>query len=232
MEKSVLIVEDEPLIADDLVCYLEDMGIQDIDVSLKYDDALKKLSEQDFSLAMLDVNLSGDKDGIDLANFINRQKPVPFIYVTSYYDQSTLSRAKATNPYGYILKPFDKQEVYVNVEMAFHKIRLSSGQKPDKFFVKDKEGLIPIEPKDILYVEAFDNYAKVFTADQSYIISHTLKSIENKLIPFGFERVHKSYLINFAHISRINEGYVFFGEQTIPIGRAYKAAFMSKIALL
>lgn len=232
MDKSVLIVEDEPLIADDMSFHLEDMGIKNIEVALKYDEALEKLTRKNFDLALLDVNLSDRRDGIDLANSINRQRKVPFIFVTSYYDEKTINRAKATNPYGYIVKPFDKEEVYVNIEMAFHKIALNKLEKPERFFVKDKDGLVPIDPLDIWYVEAFDNYAKVFTETQSYIISHTLKSIEGKLLPFGFERVHKSYLINFSKISRICEGYVFFGETTVPIGRAYKSAFMSKIALL
>ncbi|HNP19206.1 MAG TPA: response regulator [Fulvivirga sp.] len=232
MGKSVLIVEDEPLIADDLLYHLEDMGIESVDVALKYDEARKKITENAFDLALLDVNLSGERDGIDLAHFINRQQPVPFIFVTSYYDSNTLNRAKQTNPWAYILKPFDKREVTINVEMAFHKIALLASQRPERFFVKDKDGLLPVNPDDIHYVEAFDNYAKVFTEDQSYIISHTLKSVEDKLIPYGFDRVHKSYLINFSKISRISEGYVFFGEAAIPIGRAYKMAFMSKIALL
>jgi DNA-binding LytR/AlgR family response regulator len=232
MGKSVLIVEDEPLIADDLLFHLEDMGIEKIDVALKYEEARKKITENNFDLALLDVNLSGERDGIDLANFINRQRPLPFIFITSYYDQDTLSRAKQTNPWAYILKPFDKRDVTINVEMAFHKIMLNASQTPERFFVKGKEGLLPVDPLDIHYVEAFDNYAKVFTEDKSYIISHTLKSIEDKLLPYGFDRVHKSYLINFSKISRISEGYVFFGEAAIPIGRAYKIAFMSKIALL
>lgn len=232
MKRSVLIVEDEPLIADDLSFCLEDLGIDYVDVALRYDDAEQKIAQKEFDLALLDVNLSGDRDGIQLANFINRQSRTPFIFVTSYYDTETLNRAKDTNPYGYILKPFDKEEIKVNIEMAFHKIALNFTQKDDKFFVKDKDGLLPIAPTDILYVEAFDNYAKVFTSNEHYIVSHTLKSIESKLIPYGFERVHKSYLINFSEISRIGEGNIFFGETAIPLGRAYKRSFMSKINLL
>lgn len=232
MKRSVLIVEDEPLIADDLLFCLEDLGIDYVDVALKYDEAESKIVQNEFDLALLDVNLSGDRDGIHLANFINDQRRTPFIFVTSYYDSETLNRAKNTNPYGYILKPFDKEEIKVNVEMAFYKIALEATSKSDQFFVKDKEGLLPIAPADILYVEAFDNYAKVFTANQHYIVSHTLKSIESKLIPYGFQRVHKSYLINFSKISRIGDGNIFFGETPVPIGRAYKSAFMSKINLL
>lgn len=234
MPKSVLIVEDEPLIADDLSFHLSDIGIPQVMISLRYEDAIKKLAEHSFDLVLLDVNLSGDRDGIDVANFINRNNPVPFIFITSYYDQGTIERAKKTNPIAYILKPFNKQDIQVNVEMAFHKIqaRVTETSKPEKFFIKDKEGLVSIAPEEIDFVEAFDNYAKVFSGEQSFIISHTLKSIEDKLVLFGFERIHKSYLINFSRISMISEGYAFFNQAKVPIGRAYKSDFMSKIALL
>ncbi|MEZ4944235.1 MAG: response regulator [Cyclobacteriaceae bacterium] len=231
MGKSVLIVEDEPLVADDLLFHLEDIGIDQVEVALKYDQALEKLKQKQFDLALLDVNLSGDRDGIDLAHFINKQQATPFIFITSYYDESTLNRAKLTNPLAYILKPFDKRDVTINIEIAFHKIALNA-QKPDRFFVKDKDGLLPVSPEDINYVEAFDNYAKIFTATRSHIISHTLKSIEDKLIPFGFDRIHKSYLINTKNVTRISDGYVFFGEVAVPIGRAYKSSFLSKISML
>lgn len=233
MDRSVLIVEDEPLIADDLAFHLEDIGIQKVMIALRYEEAIEKIANSRFDLVLLDVNLSGDRDGIDVANFINRNRRVPFIFITSYYDSGTLDRAKKTRPIAYILKPFDKQDIQVNVEMAFHKIEIEVGaNKPEKFFIKDREGLISISPEEIDYVEAFDNYAKVFSSNQSFIISHTLKSIEDKLTAHGFVRIHKSYLINFSKVSMISEGYVFFNEQKVPIGRAYKTAFMEKISLL
>ncbi|MEP5611216.1 MAG: response regulator [Cyclobacteriaceae bacterium] len=233
MEKSVLIVEDEPLIADDLSFHLQDIGVASIKIALKYEQAIELMAKHSFNLLLLDVNLSGERDGIDVAKFANRSNPTPFIFITSYYDDATLVRAKATDPIAYILKPFSRQDIKVNVEMAFHKIQQADQiTKPDKFFIKDRDGLISISPEEIDYVEAFDNYAKVFSGDQSFIISHTLKSIEAKLVLHGFERVHKSYLVNFSRISMISEGFIFFNVVKVPIGRAYKSDFMSKISLL
>ena len=233
METSVLIVEDEPLIADDLSFHLQDIGIVNVQIALKYEQAIDKISSHTFDLILLDVNLSGERDGIDLANFINKNQPIPFIFVTSYYDEETLARAKEANPIAYILKPFNKQDIHVNIEMALHKLGNKTPREvSDKFFIKDKDGLISISPDEIDYAEAFDNYAKVFSGEQSFIISHTLKSVEEKLTAFGFERVHKSYLVNFSRISMISEGYIFFGASKVPIGRAYKSDFMSKISML
>lgn len=232
MNASVLIVEDEPLIADDLSFHLNDMGILDVEIALKYDTAIQKLGAKTFDLVLLDINLSGERDGIDIARFINNQQKTPFIFITSYYDKDTLNRAKEMGPAAYILKPFDKKDIHINVELALHKSNSSSDTKQEKFFIRDKDGLVSIDPEDIDYVEALDNYAKVFTGKESYFISHTLKSIEDKLKLHGFERIHKSYLVNFARISMISEGYVFFNDLKVPIGRAYKADFMSKIALL
>lgn len=233
MEKSVLIVEDEPLIADDLSFHLEDIGIEKIKIALTYESAIASIAEYGFDLILLDINLSGERDGIHVANFLNKNSTTPFIFITSYYDQETLDRAKQTHPFAYILKPFNKEDIRVNIEMAFHKITEGKQQtNQEKFFIKDKEGLVSILPEEIDYVEAFDNYAKVFSSSHSFIISHTLKSVEDKLLTYGFVRVHKSYLANFSRISMISEGYIFFGKTKIPIGRAYKSDFMSRVSLL
>lgn len=232
VSRSILIVEDDPLIADDLYFILQDVGIKDVDVALQYDKALRLLSEKTYDLALLDVNLSSEKDGVDLAEFINSNVKIPFIFITSYYDKDTLRRAKEMNPSAYILKPFDKYDIQVNVELSLHKLANSKASEIEKIFVKDKGKMISVDPQKIDFVEAFDNYSKVFLESQAHILSHTLKSIEAKLEPYSFVRVHKSYLVNFSRITMISDGFIYFGEHKIPIGRAYKAGFMSKISLL
>jgi len=232
MNKSVLIIEDEPLIAQDIFYCLKDIGINNVKISLKYESAIKEIGECNYDLILLDINLSGEQDGIDIANFIINTNPTPFIFITSYYDKQTISRAKQTNPAAYILKPFNKQDIQVNVEMVLHKASCNKLNKPEKIFIKEKKELISINPAEIDYVEAYDNYAIVHIKGKSHIISHTLKSIEEKLSDSGFERIHKSFLINFSRISMISGGNVFFEEKEIPIGRAYKSEFMAKISAL
>ncbi len=231
-ETKVLVVEDEPLIAEDLAMQLRELGLTDIKIALTYDDAVQIVSEEKFGLILLDINLGGEKDGIDLASFINEQCPSPLIFITSYYDSDTIERAKKVNPAAYILKPFNKQDILVNVEMVLAKSSLKPCTKPEKFFIKNKDGLVSIDPMNIDFVEAFDNYAKVFSGNNAYILSHTLKSVADKLQSYGFERVHKSYLINFSRISMISEGFIFFNDIKVPIGRSYRSDFMSKIAML
>lgn len=85
---------------------------------------------------------------------------------------------------------------------------------------------------DIVYVEAFDNYANVFTEKDKFIISHTLKSVEEKLLPFGFIRIHRSYLINFAHVDSLSEGYVFLKGHKVQIGKSYRKDFIEGLSML
>src|SRR5687767_12744366 len=114
----VLIVEDEPLIAENIAMYLNN---NDFTVSgIAYDDeeALKELKTNPPDAVLLDVNLESAKDGISIAEFINLNNRIPFVYLTSYSDKQTLDRAKNTNPAGYIVKPFNEQTLYTTLQIA------------------------------------------------------------------------------------------------------------------
>ena len=80
-------------------------------------------------MILLDVKIKGDQDGIELGGIIKEQYKVPFVYITSYSDKETVSRAKQTQPLGFIVKPFTKDDVYAAIEVAlFNKNRLASIQ--------------------------------------------------------------------------------------------------------
>jgi DNA-binding LytR/AlgR family response regulator len=229
--KSILIVEDEPLIADDIAGTLKEKGYGVMGPVDNAEEASTILSKTKPNLVLLDIQIKGKRDGIELASEIRSKYKLPFIFITSFYDRATLDRAKTTEPQAYIVKPFDEKDLVINIEMALYKHR-----KPllttDKIFVKDKSEMIALDVKEILYAEAFDNYTKVFTAKQHYIISHTLKQVEEKLSAKSFVRVHRSYLVNFEKVSSINESNICLGLIKIPIAQAFRQELMERITLL
>ena len=227
---KILIVEDEPLIADDIEAILTKAGYEVVAIVDEAIDALDAVQKHQPDMALLDINIEGNSDGIDLAGKLD----IPFVFLTSYYDQKTLDRAKKTNPSGYIVKPFNESDLIVNVEMALAKKQQANKQTlpPEKLFVKNGSEIISVMSDEIIYVEAFDNYANLFTEQSKYIISHTLKSIEEKLSPLGFLRVHRSFLINFAHVDSVSEGYVFLKGHKVLLGKSYRKDFLESLQML
>jgi len=232
-KSSILIVEDEPLIADDIAMILEQNDYTISGIVDNGADAIEELQKLKPSMALLDINIEGDMDGVKLAHHINRDFSIPFLFLTSYYDNNTLQRVKATNPWGYIVKPFAEGDLVANIELALMKSGKTIGvPSNDKFFIRDHNELNSIDPADILYVESDDNYANIFTSERKHVVSHTLKSVEEQLVGLEFVRTHKSYLVNFSKVTSIHEGYVFIEEVKIPIGRTYKDQLLKSLSIL
>lgn len=116
----VLVVEDEPLIAEDIRETLDNIDFEVSGVAYDSDAALLELAENTPDIVLLDVNLGSELDGIDIAAIINKKYQIPFIYLTSYADRATVDRAKHTRPMGYIVKPFDERDLFTTLEIALH----------------------------------------------------------------------------------------------------------------
>ena len=118
---SILIVEDESIIALDIRTNLESKGYQVAGQADRGEDAIKKAGELHPDLILMDINLKGEIDGIVAATQIRIQYDLPVIFLTAFADQSTLERARQAQPYGYILKPFEERELSIAIEMALYK---------------------------------------------------------------------------------------------------------------
>ncbi len=118
---QILIVEDEPIVAVDLKVRLELLGCQVAGAVPSGERAIAMAGQCRPDLVLMDIRLEGRMDGIEAAREIRRQWRLPVVYLTAYADDTTLERAKVTEPYGYILKPFKERELKTVIEMALYK---------------------------------------------------------------------------------------------------------------
>src|SRR5574338_340603 len=121
---KILIVEDENIVAIDLKKTLENLDYEIIDIVRSGEKAIQKAVELGPGLILMDIMLEGELTGIDAAREIRNRKDIPVIYLTAYANQSTLSQAKLTQPFGYIIKPFDEKNLVSTIEMALYKHKL------------------------------------------------------------------------------------------------------------
>ena len=124
MENSnILIVEDEYIVAEDIKDTLESGGYSVVGISETGEEAIRETAKHYPDMVLMDLNLKGEFDGIETAKKIKTLTDIPVIYVTAYTDRKTLERAKTTEPYGYIVKPYNDREIITTVEMALHKYK-------------------------------------------------------------------------------------------------------------
>lgn len=117
-EVKVLIVEDEPIIAEDIATSLMNNDFDLAGIAYNKEDALLELKKNNADIVLLDINLNGGEEGIEIAEEINKTYHLPFIFLTSYSDKSTLLHAKNSQPAGYIVKPFTDAGLYACLEIA------------------------------------------------------------------------------------------------------------------
>lgn len=133
-DTCILIVEDEPFIAQDISEFLREAGYRIQDICFDAASARESLENNVPDLCILDIHLGKGEDGISLAHAINRKWRVPFIFLTSYTDDATLERAKGTLPYGYISKPIQFDSLKSTIEIALHNFK--NRKEPQPFTVE------------------------------------------------------------------------------------------------
>lgn len=116
-----MIVEDESIIAEDLADSLKTMGYEVVDIVSSGEEAILIAAEKQPNLILMDVMLQGEMDGVTAAEQIQSNLQIPIIFLTAYTDNKTLQRVKATNPFGYIVKPFEERNLHLTIEIALQR---------------------------------------------------------------------------------------------------------------
>jgi len=117
----ILVVGDEGIVAEEIRSRLKRLRYRVAAVAFSGEEAIKKAEETHPDLVLMDIRLRGDIDGVEAAQEIRARFDIPVVYVTAYADEATLQRAKTTEPYGYILKPFEDKELRTGIEVALYK---------------------------------------------------------------------------------------------------------------
>ena len=249
MEKvKILVVEDEIIIADNICDILEDLGYEVLEPAISYTEALETLAEEKPDLALLDIQLAGRRDGIDLAWKIRDEYNIPFIFLTSNADTITVERAKKVNPPAYLLKPFDKNDLYTSIEIALYNhsqnVSVQSVEETQKsevtdedivlkdaLFVKHKQVFQKVKFEDILFLKSEHVYIRIVVKNKKeYLIRGSLSKFATRL-PSYFFKLHRSYIANLHALDTIGLLNITVGGHEIPLGRGYRNELMQKINL-
>ncbi|MDC0008094.1 response regulator [bacterium] len=237
----ILIVEDNVIIADDMQSMLEEIGYEIVDNVIVYEQAEEVLKTQQVDLVLIDIILASDKTGIDLGRHIREHYDIPFIFVTSNSDRATVENAKMVKPNGYLVKPFEQQDLYTSIEIALSNftqstknsgansqhapeedIAVSNSVLKDSIFVKKQHLYYRIQFGDIQFIKADNVYLEVNTIDKKFLVRSPLKDYLEKLPKHKFYRAHKSYIVNVDHIDAINSKDIMINNNLIPISKEFK----------
>ncbi len=134
-KKQILVVEDESIIAEDLRESLISLGYAVPSVESSGEKAIKKIEDSRPDLVLMDIVLQGQKDGIETAKEVHDRFDIPVLYITSYSDEHILERAKITEPYCYIIKPFRERELRINIEIAIYKHQMEKKLKESEYWL-------------------------------------------------------------------------------------------------
>ena len=173
----VLIIEDDPIIAEDIKEMLTNVNYSVVGISYDKDDAFELINKTKPDLILLDINLNGNYEGFEIADYINKLRKIPFIYLTSYSGTEILERAKKTMPMGYIVKPFNERELYSNIEISL--FNFSKFMLPVELNRENLNQLIvnPLTQKEFDVLKSlYEGKTNQQLADEQFVSVNTVKT--------------------------------------------------------
>jgi len=234
---NILIVENEVLISYMAESMLSELGYNVVGQAKNVDQALKILKTSKVGLVLLDINLSKGTEGIQLGYQLKETYHIPFIYLTSYSNKEIIDQAKQTNPGGYIIKPFNKVDLYTSIEICMTNVAKlmqdsdtkAKLEKPAFIELRTNRGFIRVAQNDILYIKADNVYVEIYTKEASYVERKSLKQIEEKLPQKDFVRIHRSYIINKNYITSWDSKQVYIHNIPVPLSKGYQKLFLELV---
>lgn len=223
----ILIVEDETLVSFDLKNIISGLGYEVIGVVRTGEEAFSKAFEEKPDLILMDIMLSGKLNGIETAEQIKKSIDVPIIYLTAYADKNTLQSAKITEPYGYIIKPFEERLLQSTIELALYKFKMELKlRESEKRYKQLAEKLKEVnESKDQFFslishelrgpFNSILGFAEILFNDLDELSKEELKLYTDSL--YHSSRHVFSLLNNLLHLTRFQTGKVDFNPKLMQL---------------
>lgn len=243
MPVRVLVVEDEPLYAEQLEAALQDLGHEPIGPAPDARIALALHRTETIDLALLDVQLRGPVDGIELAAQLLAYRPIPLLFLTSCADDETFAAARLVGPAAYLIKPVEPAALQRAIVLALGNfqaqkapVAADSGPAPasDVLFVKENGLLEKIHLGEVQCVEADNKVCRLVLAGRSLVVRMPLHELVRHLPPSRFVQIQRSYFVNLDYVARLDpvRGLVQVGEHLLPVGRTYQAELLRRLPTL
>ncbi|MEM1324650.1 MAG: response regulator [Bacteroidota bacterium] len=236
---TVLIVEDEPLYADQLELLIDRLGYEFLAVVDNGRAALEMVQQQTPDLILMDIYIQGNLDGIELTEKIHERHLIPTIFITSLRDELTFRRASRTKATHFIVKPFEELQLQRVIEMTVQKLQVEQPTEDwsedilhqDHFFVKHNQRLEKIAIADIRYFEADGHYCALHLAAKKYLLRQSLQKLLAQLPEQQFLQTHRSYVVNQAHITSVDlaENVIYLQDQYVPLSMRKKEGVLERL---
>jgi two-component system LytT family response regulator len=231
---NCIAIDDEPLALTQLTGYIEKTPFLQLAAACHSAlDSLPILTRERIDLLFIDIQMP-DINGLDFVRSL-RRKPL-LIFVTAYSEYAL--DGFRVDAFDYLLKPIGYPDFLYSAEKAYRQYRLSSEHEsgventPERFFVKSEYKTVPIDIQSITHIESRSEYLRIYSdAAPAVMTLGNMKSIEDKLPPDRFMRVHRSYIVNLRKITTVERGHLLLnGKIRIPVGEQYKEAFRSYLS--
>lgn len=222
---NCIAVDDEKLVLDLLVDNIRQVPFLNLVARCKNAmEAAEVLHKEKVDLIFLDIQMPG-LNGLQFVKSL--QRPPMVIFITAYKEHAV--EGFTLDAVDYLVKPVSFERFLKACNKAFdlHNLRQNTATKeilPDFFFVYVEYNLVKISIPDILYIESMKDYVKIFlqNASKPVITKMSLKSLEEKLAPYRFVRIHKSYIIAADKVTAIKRDLICIGRTELPLGESYR----------
>jgi len=215
---NILIVEDEILIAHLLKSHLENAGFNCCGIAIDYEETIVALETKTIDFIFLDVSLFGDKNGIEIATYINGNYTIPFIFLTSYNDNNTIKEIAKTKPVGYLSKPFKEIDVVTALKLYFSTVKTDSFKSFKLIIGKTTYN---IDLTKLLYVKSEHVYSRLIFLNKTLLIRESLSNLIDIFPQEILVRINRSVAINPSFIIKATGTTLEIGDEIFKLSRKY-----------